>query len=117
MAAVCALSFIWIQLIAQRDGFGGLPASGMYSAGAGSPYDVMMRPPQAPIDGRPPAPVNPPLVDVMAEELSKPLRALADGRPYRLYRRDLPPDHAARRVGNLGDAMVLTESNELVMDE
>ena len=46
-------------------------------------YDVMMRPPQAPIDGRPPAPVNPPLVDVMAEELSKPLRALADGRPYR----------------------------------
>ena len=37
MAAVCALSFIWIQLIAQRHGVGDRPASGTYWAGAGSP--------------------------------------------------------------------------------
>ena len=40
--------------------------------------------------------------------------ALADGREYRLSRRDLPLDHPARRAGDLGDALVLTDGDELV---
>jgi hypothetical protein len=39
MAAVCALSFIWIQLIAQRHGVGGLPASGINLEGVKTERD------------------------------------------------------------------------------
>jgi hypothetical protein len=79
-------------------------------------FDAMMAPPQDPIDGRPPTVVNPAFRYVMAGELSKPLRALAEGKAYRLYRRDLPPNHPTRRVGDLGDALILTENDELVLE-
>ena len=52
--------------------------------------------------------------DVMAFALSKGARALAAGQAYRLDRRDLPLDHPARRVGHLGDILVLTEHDELI---
>ena len=42
-------------------------------------------------------------------------RPLAEGKAHQLCRRDLPPDHPARRVGDLGDYLILTEGNELVM--
>jgi hypothetical protein len=52
--------------------------------------------------------------DVMAWELSGPMRALAEGREYRLWRSDLPDWHPARRAGDLGDALVLTKDNKLL---
>ena len=42
------------------------------------------------------------------------LRDLTEGRPYRLHRRDLPDWHPAWRVGQLSDALVLSEDNELI---
>jgi hypothetical protein len=45
--------------------------------------------------------------------LGGPVAALAEGKAHRLHRRDLPLDHPARRVGDLGDALILTEDNEL----
>jgi hypothetical protein len=46
--------------------------------------------------------------------LGGPVRDLAGGEAYRLHRHDLPDWHAARYAGDLGDALVLTEDNELV---
>jgi hypothetical protein len=66
--------------------------------------------------------VGPPDLDAISEddplawELSGDLRTLVRGRAYRLDRRDLPLDHPARRAGELGDALVLTERNELIED-
>ena len=61
--------------------------------------------------------VDPAAADAMAEELPKPLRALAEGREFRRYCRDLPLDHRGRRTSHLGDALILGEGNELVMEE
>jgi hypothetical protein len=84
-------------------------------------YEAMTRPPPEPMNERtpwrPPEPVaavGPPLEDVLAAALGGWIRTLAEGKAYRLCRRDLPLDHPARRVGDLGDALVLTEDNELV---
>jgi hypothetical protein len=77
-------------------------------------FDAMIAPPPDPIDGRPPTVVNPAFRDLMAEELGKPLRALAEGHAFKLDRRDLPLDHPARRAGDLGDSLILTEADELI---
>ena len=76
-------------------------------------YESVTGPPQMPIDGRPPTQVDPAVANTIAEEISKFWRPLAEGKAHRLCRRDLPPDHPARRVGDLGDALTLTEDNEL----
>jgi hypothetical protein len=43
-------------------------------------------------------------------------RPLAEGYEHRLSRRDRPSDHPARRVGDLGDYLILTEDNELLAE-
>ena len=45
------------------------------------------------------------------------MRDLAAGRAYRLDRRDLPPGHPARRQGDLGDALILTEDNLVLIED
>ncbi len=42
------------------------------------------------------------------------MRDLFEGCVYRLNRRDLPLAHPARRVGDLGNGLVLTEDNLLI---
>ena len=44
------------------------------------------------------------------------MRDLMEGRAHRLFRRDLLDLHPARRVGRLGDALVLTADDELIED-
>jgi hypothetical protein len=69
--------------------------------------------------GRPMEP-EPPNLDAINDPeslawiLGSALRDLMEGRAHRLDRRDLPDWHPARRAGDLGDALVLTEDNELL---
>jgi hypothetical protein len=76
-------------------------------------FDAMTAPPRTPVDGRPATAVPPELQAALAEELSKPLQALAEGREYQLERMSLPLDHPERRVGDPGDVLVLTAGDEL----
>jgi len=77
-------------------------------------FDAMTAPPRTPIDGRPPTQVDPTFTALMAEELSKPLRALAAGEAYRCRRAELPDWHPERRGDDLNDMFVLNERNELI---
>lgn len=78
-------------------------------------YEAVTGPPQAPIDGRPPTQGDPAVGNAIAEAMAGFWQPLAEGKTHRLYRRDLPPDHPARRAGDLGDYLILTEGDELVM--
>ena len=80
-------------------------------------YEHAMQPPPKGIDGRPAAVRNPALESALDLAMGSRMRTLADGLEYRLHRRDLPPGHPARRAGHLGDALTLTESNELLPDD
>ena len=80
-------------------------------------YEDIMKPPPPGIDGRPPAKVDPALVDALDLAMGSRMRDLAAGRAYRLDRRDLPPGHPARRQGDLGDALILTEDNLVLIED
>jgi hypothetical protein len=77
-------------------------------------FEAVTGPPQMPIDGRPPTQVDPGVGDAIAEQMALFWRPLAEGLEYRLDRSVLPPDHPARRLGDLGDALILTENDELI---
>ena len=77
-------------------------------------YEAVTGPPQAPIDGRPPAQVDPAVGNAIAEAMALFWCPLADGKAHQLCRRDLPPGHPARRVGDLSDALILPENDELI---
>jgi hypothetical protein len=79
-------------------------------------YEAVTGPPQTPIDGRPPTQVDPAVGNAIAEAMAGFWRPLAEGKAHQLCRRDLPLDHPARRVGDLGDALVLTENDELIKE-
>jgi hypothetical protein len=77
-------------------------------------FEVVTGPPQMPIDGRPPTKVDAAVWNEITQQMALFWRPLADGEAHRLCRRDLPPDHPARRFGDLGDYLILTEDNELI---
>jgi hypothetical protein len=77
-------------------------------------YEHTMKPPPPAIDRRPPAQVDPAFQAELAAGMSGWWRTLADGEAYRLCRRDLPNDHPARRAGDLGDGLILTENDQLI---
>jgi hypothetical protein len=79
-------------------------------------FEAVTGPPRMPIDGRPPTQVDPAFWNVFTEETAGFWRPLAEGKAHRLRRSDLPPDHLARRVGELSDMLVLTEGNEVIED-
>jgi hypothetical protein len=80
-------------------------------------YEAVTGPPRVPIDGRPPTQVDPTGWGEITDAMAAFWRPLAEGKAHRLCRRDLPPDHPARRVGDLSDYLVLTEANELVAEQ
>jgi hypothetical protein len=77
-------------------------------------YEAVTGPPQTPIDGRPPTQVALAVGNGIAEAMALFWRPLAEGEAYRLCRRDLPDGHPARRIGDLGDALILSENDELI---
>jgi hypothetical protein len=76
-------------------------------------FEAVTGPPQMPLDGRPPTQVDPGVWGEITEQMALFWRPLAEGKAHRLCRRDLPPDHPGRRVGDLGDYLVLGEDDEL----
>jgi hypothetical protein len=80
-------------------------------------YEAVTGPPHQSRDGRPPTQVALAVGNGIAEAMALFWRPLAEGEAYRLRRHDLPSDHPARRLGDLGDALILTENDELIEEQ
>jgi hypothetical protein len=52
--------------------------------------------------------------EVAWRECSKAVDQLEAGKPYRLYRWELPDDHPERMVASINDVLLLTAGDELV---